>query len=378
MEIHLLGQTCTILPENPNREWLYRDGDREKRSIVRWPGRPPGGFSRAYAVLLARLNRSRELELSQLVAAVWVLEGCLEFYRLEYPITFIRALVHALPACQAAQIARQTVRIFQAHLRAMGRQGQGKPWNGRQYDKQSWQEWQSWDSHGSGSGGDHRRSRDRESRGPRRRRRESSDSDSEANQETREVGKAKRLLLDKCSDFRAWHQEQQEKKETEQLKKQGMVLATVLNEKLDSLIAARPPSFPAQPPGGEGAGASSGSGPAGSPEQFAAMMVKAFKEQLKADGHSPGSAAVDSPGEELTQCQAGYLKAVICPPGSKRDVKFTSNKKEELKEIVAKRLKDAAAVKHVAEFWKANMGTQSIPKDLKKRACVLVDFFGTQ
>ena len=70
-EVFVRGQQLLIMPKNANREWLYGNALRSKRAIVRWPGRPPGGFSRSFGMLLARVHRSRELKLESLTMAIY-------------------------------------------------------------------------------------------------------------------------------------------------------------------------------------------------------------------------------------------------------------------------------------------------------------------
>ena len=120
------GVVWTI--KNPNRDWLFSASvPRKKANIVPWPGILPTSFTKTRAVLLGKMSRSMQLELSDELLSIVILEYVLELFLLQYPVSTIRAILHAIPNLRACHFARRVFRIWTTGLAAMaGSRGKGK------------------------------------------------------------------------------------------------------------------------------------------------------------------------------------------------------------------------------------------------------------
>ena len=95
--------------KNPNREWLFAaSSPRKKANIVPWPGVLPTSFTKIRAVLTGRMSRSMQLELSDELLSIVILEYVLELFLLYYPVSTIRAILHAIPNLRACHFAPQS------------------------------------------------------------------------------------------------------------------------------------------------------------------------------------------------------------------------------------------------------------------------------
>ena len=378
--VHL--QRIMFIPKNLNREWLFGDAPRVRKSILPWPGRPPGGFSRCLDVLRVRLTRSRELGMGPTVTAHWLLEAALEFFILAYPLSFIRALMHALPSCEGSRVARQVFRLW--HHQQMS-------------DKGRWGQQQ----RGGGNGGPSFRPKGSQAEGEQRRRRRPrrSSSSSSSGRERRaadKLEKARRLVEKSDPEFRAWKAESDERKEQEFLKKQSKVLSDVLADNLKGLTgqhtaSGQPssgtsgPTFPPTLPPASSA--------ENSPEKMAEAMLAVLEKggfikakEEAAPKEDPGTGvprrrlppkgshgAADS--EVLSKAQLGWMLSVLNPPSTKKPVVIHNPSFNAVVKVVEERLKDAAAAKNVKQFWNANLPDQAMPHRLDERAKEFVTFF---
>ena len=112
-----------LAPKNENRAWLFGKSERQKRSSVRYPGKPPGGFGRLRGHILGRFARGRQLHFTPELTYIWMAELLWEWLLLGYPYSLLRALAHSLPPWPEARLLRQLIRGFGDSLRAMGGDG---------------------------------------------------------------------------------------------------------------------------------------------------------------------------------------------------------------------------------------------------------------
>ena len=120
------GVVWTI--KNPNRDLLFSASvPRKKANIVPWPGTLPTSFTKTRAVLLGGMSKSKQLELSDELLSIVILEYVLELCLLQYPVSTIRAILHAIPNLRACHFARRVFIIWTTGLAAMaGSRGKGK------------------------------------------------------------------------------------------------------------------------------------------------------------------------------------------------------------------------------------------------------------
>ena len=316
------------------------------------------------------------------VTAHWLLEAALEFFILAYPLSFIRALMHALPSCEGSRVARQVFRLW--HHQQMS-------------DKGRWGQQQ----RGGGNGGPSFRPKGSQAEGEQRRRRRPrrSSSSSSSGRERRaadKLEKARRLVEKSDPEFRAWKAESDERKEQEFLKKQSKVLSDVLADNLKGLTgqhtaSGQPssgtsgPTFPPTLPPASSA--------ENSPEKMAEAMLAAIEKggfikakEEAAPKEDPGTGvprrrlppkgshgAADS--EVLSKAQLGWMLSVLNPPSTKKPVVIHNPSFNAVVKVVEERLKDAAAAKNVKQFWNANLPDQAMPHRLDERAKEFVTFF---
>ena len=120
--------------KNPNREWLVTaSSPRKKANIVPWPGVLPTSCIKTRAVLIGRMSRSMQLELSDELLSIVILEYALELFLLHFAVSTIRAILHAIPNLRACHFARRVFREWTVGLAAtVGSRGNGKS---RGFDK---------------------------------------------------------------------------------------------------------------------------------------------------------------------------------------------------------------------------------------------------
>ena len=104
-----------MFPKNPNRGWLFGlETQRSRTTFLPWFGSLPCSYSSLRSTLFSRMVRSYHLMLPVNVQATRVLEDVLELCLLGYPKALIRKIVHSLPACPPALLARRVVRQWLA------------------------------------------------------------------------------------------------------------------------------------------------------------------------------------------------------------------------------------------------------------------------
>ena len=116
-EIHIQGREVTWTLKNSNRRHLYgcRDASFEP-AYLPWPDFLPYRFKQLRGIMISKLAMSWSSSLSTVTSALVVLEVCLDFLKLGYPVDLLRALTHSLPKLPSAILARQVIRSFQICL----------------------------------------------------------------------------------------------------------------------------------------------------------------------------------------------------------------------------------------------------------------------
>ena len=114
------GSSLTFLFANNNREWVHGgSGPRARPKLLPFLGCSPYRFSTLRGILYGKLVRGFSQGLSQHATALRVLEDAGELLRLGYPKSFVRAILHSLPAwMSSARAAQRTFRLFLAQSRS--------------------------------------------------------------------------------------------------------------------------------------------------------------------------------------------------------------------------------------------------------------------
>ena len=218
----------SILPKNPNRDWLHGKSVKERESFVRWLGRPSQPFGILRGILIGRLHRVRKLGLSLEWQTYRLVEDLCELSLVGYPLPFLRKLVHALPASPAALALRRFLRSWGGAMKErMGKQGpykqQGVPLPVDRRD-----------------GGHGDRGRDSKRKSSTRRQRSTSSSSSSAELRAK-VEKAQRILMKHDPAYHVYVDTQEKNK----VKAQAVAQADAFKDALMGAFGAlTPPPFP--------------------------------------------------------------------------------------------------------------------------------------
>lgn len=248
LSLTVRGASLSYTQKNSNREWVlapadplsHRPVERPRANFLPWAGAPPLSFSQVKGMFIGRITRGQDLLLPEPLAALYILELLLELFYIRYPISYLRAILFAIPAIPSVRLARVSFRQWASFLREMGSGGAGRGnGNGRA-------EHRGGDRRGGGKssrGQDKRSSRD--SRGTDRRPRRSSratspsssSGSSSATQDT-EVEHAKKILKRHSEQYRSFVKDRKQAKRDTQLRLQGEALAKAMKSNFDAAIEA--------------------------------------------------------------------------------------------------------------------------------------------
>ena len=245
------GWELNIWPKNPNRAWLISGGEKQRESFCPWMGVLPQPFGTLRATLIGRMARSRQMGLNDSWQAYRVLEDLVELACLDFPLKVLRKLAHSLPASSAALAVRQSVRRWDRAMKQWGnnakpeqtKQQFGREYKGKHFTKDS--------------------KEDGKSKSRRRAKSSSSDSSSSSARHKKKLNKSRRRLARQDSGYRNYLAQQDRNMLNENAQIQATALKEALSGCFDTIKSAGvpPPSFPPQPPAGEGVGSAGSGGP---------------------------------------------------------------------------------------------------------------------
>ncbi len=274
LELHFVGWELSLALKSANRQWLHTfqvssSTARPHTNLVPWAGCSPAPLHTYRTFVLGRLARAMEIGMGPLGQAVIVLEVVLELFVLQFPLGFLRRLVHSLPCSRGAQLVRRAFREWPSTARAMnydsghrgGRSNGGQKPKG--YHQKKGQQ-------GQGRQGEHDRDRDRRRSPDHRRRRDrsaSSLSESEEERHREKVEKARKLLLAEDPKYREYHEQAERELKDADARRAAQILSEVLDNKFKMQLKTEAPAstsaapaeqVPAAPaaalPGGDRAG----------------------------------------------------------------------------------------------------------------------------
>ena len=241
LEFCLQGAHLTWSLKNQNRSFFYqRDNSKFRSNFVAWPGALPLFFKQLRGLFISKDVAATDALVSYEGGAVVLLELVLELLSLGYPVSLLRCIVHSLPKSPAALLTRKVVRAYLklckighgGDSRGDGRKSGGKSGgsNGRSGPRHSY---------GGESNSYHARGREdrRRTSDPKKSRSSSSSSSSGSSKKReRKLAKARKLLADQDTNYKAFAVAQQERIAEESFRRQGEVLAAALNTKLIALM----------------------------------------------------------------------------------------------------------------------------------------------
>ena len=268
IEFRVCGLDVHVLPKNPNRKWLHGLAPRERAMYCDWLGVLPMPFGILRACLLGKLARARQLNLSAEWQTYRLLEEVLELWHSQYPVLFLRKLVHSLPASPAVRRLRILVRQWISIMKSWGNGNKGQDSDksyGRSYKGKNFKD----DSKESGKPKE--KTKKKKTRG----RSSSTSSSSSEHRRVRKVSKARRLLAREDSGYRRHLAEMDRKETAESANVQASALKDALAGAFDNLMPHQ--QFPPLPPA-LGGGVPSGSAPihpGGSLSPAQAMLLEA-------------------------------------------------------------------------------------------------------
>ena len=268
IEFRVCGLDVHVLPKNPNRKWLHGLAPRERALYCDWLGVLPMPFGILRACLLGKLARARQLDLSTEWQTYRLLEEVLELWHSQYPVLFLRKLVHSLPASPAVRRLRLLIRKWISTMNSWGNGNKGQDNDksfGRTYKGRNFKD--------TSKEADLTKEKPKNGRKARHRSSSTSSSSSEHRRQHK-IQKARRTLAREDSDYRKYLIEMDRKGVAECANVQANALKEVLAGAFDNLMPAHP-ALP--PPPALGGGAPSGSAavipPRGSLSQAQAMLL---------------------------------------------------------------------------------------------------------
>ena len=379
-EFHICGGDLLWSLKNANRPYVHGvPGSKFVSSVVRWPGSLPMAFQQVRSMFISKIVQGWAAELSPQAAAIVLLEFVLELLRLDFPMSLLRALVHALPKWPETILARRAFRVFASPaIRSSSSPASMGYGDGR--GSGNGQKRNSGSNSGGGSRGQQQRgyNTDRPQRAqsprtsrsqrkpygsgrPRKRSSSSSSSSSSREKAERKLRRAQKTLSKADPSYTDYLRRRQEQEEEDQFKRQGAMLADVLQDKFGASLSS---SGTGNARVGTQATTSSpsvlaGSTPAVSGQGFSAEQLEQIKALI---AHAvPAPAPPPAEGEQLAQ-----LKLDLgLPAGSAAPVKASSGKAKDLKDSSASLSPLQVAVINSLFAGKVTMSTTSTVKDFE-------------
>ena len=293
------GWDLFLAHKNPNRDWLFRRGPRQKTSFDPWPGSPPLGFAALRARICGRLHRCSQLGFSPALQALRVSEDILEMWLSGYPLALLRALAHSLPASPASLRLRHLMRGAMRQDRADRQHRQWPQWDAQAQKKQ---DERPPPPHTPRHERDPQRFADRTKTKKKRRdpsSSSSSSSDSKARRRQRRVDKAAALLSRHDPDYQTFLRQAEENRKQEHVNQQAEAFRMALQGTFDAMVVQSPLGAPVLP------ACSQPQVPQAPPTPQAPPVV----EQPRVAAPSGGHSGPPAPSDELSVLQARFLEA---------------------------------------------------------------------
>jgi len=346
----------SVRPHNPNRAWISGRGDRQRLTLITWPGRPPASLASFRSIASSRVKRAYACGADDACLTMTILELATELIMLNYPLSFVRAILHSLPPSPAALRARQLYRSWRVMAKSNGKSSN----NNADKDKSFRQ--------GSDKDGDRHRRRRRSSKGSSRRSSSSSSSsDSEADRKRlQKLQKRMQKADPKYKEYLA----AQEKAEVESASRaQADALARALEGSFDKLwdrfetkpattsVAVVHPHLPAGPAQQAGA-AVAGAVPPFPPVPPVPPVPE--RPRLRAEAEAP-----TGDPDRLSQVQLALLSAEF---GHKIKVLDTNGHKDAVVTALMSAFKAQQHAKLTPQIFKRFNSTTPMPTKLKDRA----------